>query len=365
MSKNPKGSVVVGQLRGMLRLQLPRHLFGGQQKYLYLSLPDTPLNRSAAEEKARAIAADIAFDKFDASLQKYRPAVTVAAPMKTQYSLTLGELWEKYTHYKAQHLAVTTIKKDFAVVARHISKTCGDLNQAPKIRLQLIEATTIRSAKKTLMQINACCAWAADFGVIENNPFEKLKIKARKPPADIQPFTEQERDRIIAAFYKTESFYAPLIEFLFLTGCRPSEAIALRWRHIDADLTRINFCEAFVYGISKGTKTNKSRIFPINPKLRSLLETIKPKVPNGESLVFFSKTGLVIDEHNLGTRLWKPILENLGIRQRPLYNCRHTFISNCLAKGTQVKQVAIWCGNSPRTIWEHYAGLITTEDVPP
>lgn len=363
MNKNPKGSVVVSQLRGMLRLQLPRHLFGGQQKYLYLGLPDTLLNRSAAEEKARAIAADIAFDKFDTSLEKYRLVVTVV-PIKTQYSLTLGELWEKYTFYKAQHLAVTTIKKDFAVVARHIGKTCGDLSQAQKIRLQLIEATTIRSAKKSLMQINACCCWAVEFGLIEINPFEKIKIKARKPPTDIQPFTEQERDRIIAAFQEKESFYAPLIEFLFLTGCRPSEAIALRWKHVDTDLSQITFCEAIVYGVTKSTKTNKSRIFPVNSKLRSLLKVIKPTIADGESLVFFSKTGLVIDEHNLGTRLWKPILENLGIRQRPIYNCRHTFISNCLAKGTQVRQVAIWCGNSPRTIWEHYAGLIATEDVP-
>jgi integrase len=349
----------------MLRLRLPRHLFGGQQKYLYLGLSDTPINRSGAEEKARAIAADIAFDKFDASLQKYQSVVVALPKPKTDYPVTLGELWEKYTAYKAQHLAATTIKKDFAVVSRHIAKTCGDLNQVQKIRLQLIEQTTIRSAKKSLMQINACCTWAAEFGLIEANPFEKIKIKARKPPTDIQPFTEQERDRIISAFREQEEFYAPLIEFLFLTGCRPSEMIALRWRHVDANLSQITFCEAFVYGVAKGTKTSKSRIFPINPKLRTLLKSIKPTPEvDGESLVFPSKSGLIVDEHNLGSRQWKSILENLGIRPRPLYNCRHTFISTCLAKGVQVRQVALWAGNSPRTIWEHYAGLISAEDVP-
>jgi integrase len=347
----------------MLRLRLPRHLFGGQQKYLYLGLADTPINRSAAEEKARALAADIAFDKFDTSLQKYQFTATSPKP-KSEYALTLGELWEKYTAYKAQHLAATTIKKDFAVVARHIKNTCGDLAQAQKIRLQLIETTTIRSAKKSLMQINACCNWAADFGLIEGNPFEKIKIKARKPPADIQPFTQQERDRIISAFKEAEEFHAPLIEFLFLTGCRPSEAIALRWRHIDTDLSQITFCEAFVYGVAKDTKTSKSRVFPINSKLRSLLQSIKPSTVEGDTLVFPSKTGLIVDEHNLGNRQWKSTLESLHIRARPLYNCRHTFISTCLAKGVQVKQVALWVGNSPRTIWEHYAGLIASEEVP-
>jgi len=185
--KHQKGSIVVCGLRGMLRIRLPRHLFGGTQKYLYLGLPDTPVNRSAAEEKARAIATDIAFEKFDTSLSRYRPPNMA----RVKISLTLGELWAKYTEYKAGHLAATTIKKDFANIARNIAKTCQDLNQASKIRLELIEMTTIRSAKKNLMQINACCCWAAESGLIESNPFEKLKIKARKPPPNIQPFTEK------------------------------------------------------------------------------------------------------------------------------------------------------------------------------
>jgi integrase len=285
-------------------------------------------------------------------------------PGNTPSSLSLGELWERYAAYKAHHLAATTIKKDFGVVRRRIEKTCGDLNQAHKIRSQLIELTTLRSVKKTLMQINACCTWAVDFGLIEDNPFEKIKIKAKKPPTDIQPFTEEERKQIIAAFKEKESFYAPLIEFLFLTGCRPSEAVALRWKHIDAALTQITFCEARVYGITKGTKTNKSRIFPINPKLRSLLNAIKPRVTRGDDLVFPSKNGLGIDEHNLVRRQWNCTLETLGITKRPLYNCRHTFISNCLGKGIQVQQVAVWVGNSARTIWEHYAGITTHQEVP-
>lgn len=283
---------------------------------------------------------------------------------KPQYSVSLGKLWEKYTSYKSQELAATTIKKDFATVARHISKTSGDLSEARKIRLELMEITTMRSAKKTLMQINACCTWAVDFGLLEANPFERIKIKAKKMPPDIQPFTEGERDRIIAAFKEKEQHYAPLVEFLFLTGCRPSEAIALRWRHIDSDLTSITFCEAFVYGVIKGTKTDKSRVFPVNTKLRLLLRAIKPKVADSDSLIFPSKTGSIVNEHNLVRRQWKQVLENLGIRQRPLYNCRHTFISFCLSKNIHVRQVALWVGNSPRTIWEHYAGLVVGQEVP-
>ncbi|XZN91606.1 MAG: hypothetical protein ACM65M_01600 [Microcoleus sp.] len=51
MTKTPKsgskasyGSVVVATREGRLRLQLPRHLYGGEQKYLSLGMADTPEN---------------------------------------------------------------------------------------------------------------------------------------------------------------------------------------------------------------------------------------------------------------------------------------------------------------------------------
>jgi integrase len=54
-----KGSVGVESFQGRLRLRLPRQLFDGKQKYLTLGLPDTQVNRKAAEAKAKLIEADI------------------------------------------------------------------------------------------------------------------------------------------------------------------------------------------------------------------------------------------------------------------------------------------------------------------
>ena len=49
------GSVVVQNFRGRLRLRLPRSLYGGEQKYLSLGMPDTSENRPLAEAKAQLI----------------------------------------------------------------------------------------------------------------------------------------------------------------------------------------------------------------------------------------------------------------------------------------------------------------------
>ncbi|MDF0553177.1 tyrosine-type recombinase/integrase [Kamptonema sp. UHCC 0994] len=362
--RKPKGTVAVSSVRGMLRIQIPRHLFGGQQKYLYLNLPDTALNRAAAEQKAMSIAADIAFERFDFTLNKYQTQVQAI----DEFPLTLRELWEKYTAYKSGHLAITTINKDFKRVAAHIASLPSQaLRDARKIRRHLINTLTSGAAKKTLMQIRACCQWATDEELIPRNPFAHIPgIRAPKPKVDINPFTRHERDLIITTFeeHPVWKHHAPFVKFLFWTGCRPSEAIGLQWKHISSDLTEITFSEAVVEGKRKDTKTHTIRKFPCNANLKNLLVEVKPIGVKPDCLVFLGPKGSAIDGHNFLNRAWKGVLEELAIAYRTVYNTRHSFISLCLDSGIQVAQVARWVGNSPQTIWKHYAGLVSTSEVP-
>lgn len=61
----------------------------------------------------------------------------------------------------------------------------------------------------------------------------EVKVKkAGTEEEEFLPFTREERDQIIAAF-KANCYYSRyglLVEFL----CRPSEALALRWKQITA-----------------------------------------------------------------------------------------------------------------------------------
>ena len=45
----PKGSVGIESFRGLLRIRLPRHLYGGKQKYLSTDLADTDINLTIDE----------------------------------------------------------------------------------------------------------------------------------------------------------------------------------------------------------------------------------------------------------------------------------------------------------------------------
>ncbi|MFB2983875.1 tyrosine-type recombinase/integrase [Microseira sp. BLCC-F43] len=204
--------------------------------------------------------------------------------------------------------------------------------------------------------------------MITFNPFDNLpKVSGGKKTSQVNPFSPEEKELIVSTFEADPcySYYTSFVRFLFLTGCRTSEAIGLQWKHVSPNLSVITFNEAFVCGKrSPRTKTGKIRKFPINETLRSLLKTIKPTECTPDTLVFPSPSGLPIDGHNFLNRAWKSILGQLPIQYRSVYHTGHTFISSCLEAGIRVTQVAQWVGNSPDTIWRHYAGVINEATVP-
>lgn len=187
---------------------------------------------------------------------------------------------------------------------------------------------------------------------------------------DWSGFTAAERDTIIQTFESECPHYASWVKFLFWTGCRPEEAAALKWQHITPDLTKIRFAEAAPVDTKKpqSTKTWKTRVFPANQRLQTLLKSLKPPNPAPTSLVFTGKRGKAVEYHNFLSRQWKPIVMGLVEDGKvsiylPQYHCRHTFITLAL-EHLPVKDVAYLVGNSPEVIYKHYASRSRDLDVP-
>jgi len=372
--KASKGSVGIEAFQGRLRLRLPRQLFGGKQNYLTLGVADTPENQKLAASKAKQIELDILAGYFDATLEKYKPQTnldSVKSSKSNQAELLLNILWDRYTAYKSTTLTITTINKDYKRIKNHIaSLPTQKLVDAVPIRDFLLSQLSANAAKRVLTQLKACCDWAVDSGLITKNPFDGMaqtvKTLVKDEEDSINPFTRDEQERIIAAFAKHRYYqhYTSYVRFLFMTGCRTSEAVGLTWEHIDEKLTRITFREAVVEGNRKDTKTHKIRRFPINESLKNLLLSIKSESCKSNSSVFQAPRGGMIDAHNFLNRAWKTVLSELGIQYRSQYNTRHTFITNCLEAGISVVQIAKWVGNSPEIIMKHYAGTIKQVEVP-
>ena len=306
--KNSKGCVSILNSNGRLQL---RFYYAGKRHYLSMGLPDGKVNRKAAEAKAKLIESDIAFDRFDPTLVKYKPQIALSTITPLASSITpieppellMTELWDRYAEYKRPQVSQSTIAVDYRKYRNHIaSLPTKSLNDAIAIRDYLVSHLSLNAAKRVLTNLSACCNWAKESNLIDTNPFAEMAAGIKLPKAekkeeyDIHPFTKQERDIIIQAFEENKyySFYAPLVKFLFYTGCRPSEAIGLQWKHIGEKF--ITFEQAITISqkglaLKEGLKTQGQRKFPINPQLQAILQPIRPENYQKTEFVFYGKKG--------------------------------------------------------------------------
>ncbi|NJM00739.1 MAG: tyrosine-type recombinase/integrase [Synechococcaceae cyanobacterium RM1_1_27] len=135
-------------------------------------------------------------------------------------------------------------------------------------------------------------------------------------------------------------------------GCRPGEAIALRWAMVDQASSVVTFA---------GTKTGRIRKVPVTAEVTELLRSMT-RGPD-ESVVFTTAQGRPINKSNFRQKVWTPLLELAGVPYRPPGITRHTHISHALAQGKTAVEIGAIVGNSPRVIYQHYAGLINQQSL--
>lgn len=95
---------------------------------------------------------------------------------------------------------------------------------------------------------------------------------------------------------------------MFFTGCRPSEAIALQWKHIGEKF--ITFEQAVALSdtgvsVKRGLKTQSHRRFPINNQLQNILDSVRPENHRLDEFIFKSKQGAIIKLGNFLNHAWR------------------------------------------------------------
>ncbi|MGF1492106.1 MAG: tyrosine-type recombinase/integrase [Microcoleaceae cyanobacterium] len=357
MARSKKGSVSIGADKGFLRLYWR---YKTERYFMTVGLPDTPLNRSLAQQKATQIELDILADNFDPTLRRYKTG-------ESSSSITVGVLFEKFTEYKAERVDSRTLEKYRACLG-YISDFLGerkanevDEKLAIAFSHWLKEKMAARTAKEHLALIRAAFDYGIKEGLAKINPWTDVVKRFKVPPKQkAKPFTLQEIRKIIETFRQNAyyGYYTDYVEFLFGTGCRTSEAVGLCWRHLNDDCSTVWVGESLSRNRRKPTKTNRARTITLSPYLQKLLLARRPEKFSSDDLVFKSRTGRAIDDHNFRNRAWTTILEEAAIEYRKPYTTRHTFISHALERGMNPVLVAELTGHDVRTLYEEYAGCI-------
>ena len=341
----------------------------------------TPEGWQEAIRAAQLIDRDCSLNDFDETYARYSPRHARKLKVSSKpKEVNLKEIWESYKEANKNRVAPTTIKHCWHEMDRYISLVPSHLLKTDKATEFINHLLSIYKPSSLAGIFRASLypagSQAVRQGILTRNVYRDVKLpKITKKP--IECYEPDEIKEISAAFYSDmyvlkqsaypHSFYAPLVDFFALTGCRPEEAHAVTWDDITkkSNKTYIRINKAYTNGIIlHHTKTHETRMFPVNYQLLSLLETM-PVVVNPHNLIFPSVTGTFITQGNWRQSYWKRVIEGLlkdGKIEKYLkpYSLRHSFITRLIRKGVDIATVAKLSGNSTDMICRHY--LASQED---
>ena len=360
--RNSKGTVSIINYKGRVRLRW-RYL---SERYSINLFAYTKENTLHARITALEIEQDIVIGRFDQTLVKYgvkqnekEEPKTVVAYFEEWVSNYKQMDCEKHTNYNS---------------TRNMMRKWGKIEEGNIQKKLSLETNAAVTYNRRLTILKSFAKWLVKKGIWKSNPLEDInpkKVKKAKLPKRA-PFNVEEIHLIIEAIkndtytpkcssYK-HSHYYPFIYFLFKTGVRNAEAIGLRVGSIDLEKKQILIKEVLARTLKSGstenrvrkeTKNGKERILPLTQDLLEVLEKVIVGKKQ-DDLVFHSPTGKSIDDHNFQNRVFKKVLNELGIKERVLYACRHTFGSRCIDQGITPVMTAFLMGNNPETSLRNY-----------
>ena len=151
----------------------------------------------------------------------------------------------------------------------------------------------------------------------------------------------------------------PIFAFLFLSGCRPSEARALKVKDVDLQNGIITVHRTFSgkeERMKRKGKRSHAVVIPIHPEIRSMLEKeIMGKHP--ETYVFLNPRTHRFYSQNTLVKRWNVIRRKLNIDSSVrLYDAtRHSFASNLINQKVPIAEISRLLGHTNTKTTERYA----------
>lgn len=176
---------------------------------------------------------------------------------------------------------------------------------------------------------------------------ENQKVK-RKP---VEVLTKIEQTKLFSILYCNMDFYKASIILCLYTGLRIGELCALKWEDIDLK-NKVMYVQRTVQRIAVCKEEKKTELLETAPKS----EYSKREIPvseyiielllsfnNGESYIFGGNKPM---EPRTLQYHFKRYLQDAGISNKNFHVLRHTFATNCIEGGSDVKSLSEILGHS-------------------
>jgi len=247
--------------------------------------------------------------------------------------MTFAQLCDSY--YKYRNQKPETKSAQLAILETHVpfmDDRCEDLTKKDLMKWYLaLDAKNLKPSMKNLILTitKSVFKHGEDFYDLPNPSRILKKFKGQRTEFGV--WTPEEFEKFIRCEDLTH--YRNLFTFLYMTGCRRSEAINLRYDDIDGNRCHI-----------RGTKTAKSDRYIILPDaVQRILEPVLAHCSEERPFVFGGENPL-----NIGTvqGRFKRAVKKAEVTPIRIHDLRHSFASNAIASGCNIVAVSKYLGHA-------------------
>ena len=264
-----------------------------------------------------------------------------------------GQIAEAWLAEIRQTKKYSTYIKYGSIYEKYIREPFGNL---PPSRLnsgivsgKLAPNLSVGVGKSIYCVMNAILAYGA---LHEMAPDIKINIPVQKNRIDpVRILDLSEQTKLVQFLYRDIDIYKIGILICLSTGLRLGEICALKWSDIDMNL-KILHVNRTVQRIAARHGTKRTELLEDNPKtvcsrrelpLSDELHRLLGQYQRTEGYLF--RQGAPLEPRTYQNK-FKSYLQMAGIEETNFHVLRHTFATNCIGNGADVKSVSEMLGHS-------------------
>ncbi len=276
---------------------------------------------------------------------------------KEDNKMTFEKLSDEWLEYKRNSIKESTYFNYMNIIEKYLKPEFKELNFDEMINYNdYIKKLLNKLSNKTVRDI--IVVFKAILKYYEEEYNKILKVKRSSIPQlikkKIQILNENEILKLEKYCLTNKELKNIGILICLNTGIRIGEICALKWESIDLEERKIHIfhtveriynqkCRSSKVIINTPKTENSLRSIPMSDKIFRVLKVISTNFK--QDIFFLSGTNKFIEPRNYQS-YFKDILKKLDLKPYKFHSLRHTFATNCINVGMDVKSLSEILGHS-------------------